>query len=527
MATTTPRGMRITRSRIASMLLAITMLVALLLAAIPAIARAATAAPNYALQGVTYAGGSPVQTCRGWGGDADDAGNFYMACPVMRDLDGNGTGDQAAPALYEMDPTGKVVRLGYLPTEYAFNDTYPIRDVGVSPDGTAAYVSVGPNTDNLGQNPNLNPTTKQPMANGATTGTLLRLTRQADGSWAHDPSFKAGPYLVGGNYWAVRYVDVDARGHVYVTVNALVYELDPKTGAIVSSFGGGATTAYPGGPWQEGFDKPEGIAVTADGSSMLLVDQQHQIVQRWVRVGATDWRRDTAFLLGVPSQVGDYCQTTDHFQSPYDVAVDAAGDIYVMDTTCQRVQRFTKAGAFVQTVWTNTGGDDWNHGFAVNWQGSVLLPIEEDILVRLDPPAKPATPKADVPDAPDTRVTRTARAVVRLAGRGCSAIPPTRRIANPGRYRIADRCAQVSGRVTKLARTRTGWKITVLLPAPTSRAIWTGAAGATTIDVYTDRRTRIRRTVRTGRPVTIVGSVVASRDLRTAWVMAVDSIVGR
>jgi hypothetical protein len=161
----------------------------------------------------------------------------------------------------------------------------------------------------------------------------------------------------------------------------------------------------------------------------------------------------------------------------------------------------------------------------VNWQGSVLLPIEEDVLVRLDPPAKPAPPAP--PATPDTRVKRTARPIVRLGGRGCSRIAPYRRIANAARYRIVDRCAQVSGRVTRVSRTRTGWKLRVLLPARTSRAIWRGATGATTIDVYTDRRSRIRRTVRTGRPVTIVGSVVATRNLRTAWLMPVDAVVGR
>ena len=522
---TTPSRVRTPRARLTSISLAI-LAIAAIACALPAVAAAATAAPNYTLTGLAYTGGSPVNSCRGWGGDADDNGNFYMACPVMRDLDGNGTGDQPAPALYEMNASGTVQRIGYLPTEYAFNDTYPIRDVGVAPDGNTAYVSVGPNTDNLGQNPNLNPTTKQPMANGATTGSLLRLKRQPDGSWLHDPSFKAGPYLIGGNYWAVRYADVDARGHVYISVSSYVYELDPATGAIITSFGD-AQTAYPGGPWVEGFEVPEGIAVTADGSQLLIVEQRHQIVQRWNRVGATDWQRDTGFLLGTPDQVGDYCGSNAHFQSPYDVATDAAGDIYVLDTTCQRVQRFTKAGTFVQTVWSNAGGDDWNHGFAVNWQGSVLLPIEEDILVRLDPPAKPAPPKLDPPDEPDARTPVRARRSVRLAGRGCSTIAPTRRIVNARRYLVTDRCAVIGGRVTKVSRTRTGYLVRVLVPARTARAIWSGRTTAATIDVHTDRRTRIRSTVRTGRPVTVVGTIVASRDLRTAWLMPADSLTGR
>jgi hypothetical protein len=395
MATTPMRSPRIRRASSAlvatrRLVHATALLVVLSTMLLPATVAAAPAtAANYRLDAVRYHTGTAVGSCRGWGGDTDDAGNFYMACPVMRDLDGNGSGDVMAPALYEMDLTGMVQRIGWLPSEYAFDDISSIRDVGVSPDGTFAYVSVGPPFDNLGVNPNVHPRSGAPLANGATAGSVLRLARQPDGSWLHDPTWKAGPFLIGGNYWSVRYVDVDASGRVYVTVNSYVYELSPTTGQQVSAFGG-ATTAYPGGPWVEGFETPQGLAVAADGQSILIVEQQHQIVQRWRRIGATDWTRDTSLLLGVPSQVGDYCGTTTHFQSPYDVATDAAGDIYVMDTTCQRIQRFTSAGAFVQTVWTNVGGDDMNHGIAVNWQGSILLPIEEDLLVRLDPPQKPS-----------------------------------------------------------------------------------------------------------------------------------------
>lgn len=375
---------------------AIAILVVVAAAMTPSNARAATTAANYRMEPARYTNGAPVGMCRGWGGDSDHAGNLYTACPVLRDLDGNGTGDVQAPALYELDATGVVQRIGWLPAEYAYDDRYPIRDVGVSPDGKVAYVSTGPNFDKLGQRADVHPRTGAPLANGATAGSILRLVRQADGSWVHD-GFKAGPFMIAGNYWAVRSVDVDAAGRVYVSVNQYVYELDPATGAIVTAFGG-AITRYPGGPWVEGIDKPEGLTVMPDGATVYVVDQQHQVVQRWHRVGATDWKRDTSFLLGTPDQVGDYCHLHTHFQSPYDVQLDAAGDIYVMDTTCQRVQRFTNAGTFVQTVWTNVGGDDMNHGIAVNWQGSILLPIEEDVLVRLDPPARP-TPQPD--PAPD------------------------------------------------------------------------------------------------------------------------------
>jgi hypothetical protein len=196
--------------------------------------------------------------------------------------------------------------------------------------------------------------------------------------------------MLDGNYWSARRLSVDGSGRVYVSVNDSVYELSPITGGIVTAFGGATTTAA-GGRWNHANDKAEGIDVAPDGNSIYVVEQQHQLVERWVRVGATDWTRDTSFLLGVPDEVGDYCDTNDHFQSPYDVATDAAGDVYVMDTTCNRVQRFTRAGVFVQTVWTDKDAQtiELSHAFAVNWQGSILLPSPMTMLTRLDPPAKP------------------------------------------------------------------------------------------------------------------------------------------
>lgn len=440
---------------------AIALLVLLAAATTPSTASAATTAANYRLDAARYANGTPVGTCRGWGGDADDAGNFYTACPVLRDLDGNGTGDVQAPALYELDPTGVVQRIGWMPAEYAFDDRYPIRDVGVSPDGTVAYVSTGPNFDKLGQRPDLHPRTGAPLANGATAGSILRLVRKADGSWVHD-GFKAGPFMIAGNYWAIRSVDVDGAGRIYVSVNQFVYQLDPATGAVVSSFGG-AITRYPGGPWVEGIDKPEGLTITPDGSTAYVVDQQHQIVQRWKRVGATDWTRDRSFLLGTPSEVGDYCRVHTHFQSPYDVQLDAAGDVYVMDTTCQRIQRFTNAGAFVQTVWTNTGGDDMNHGLAVNWQGSILLPIEEDVLVRLDPPAKPKAAPAPAPGCTD----RTAPSVT---GVEAPARTSTRRVTITAA--VEDDCGATHVRVLGQRIGRGAWIPGTTLTVPLSG--WNG-----------------------------------------------------
>lgn len=369
----------------ASILLTITLVT---LAASVASSGAATVAPNYTSGPLTYANGTPLGSCRSWSGDADDRGHFYAACPVRRDLNGDGTGDINTPALYEFDSLGRVVTLGYLPSEYYFDDTYRMRDVAVSPDGNVAYVSVGPLFDDLGQHPENNYATGQPMPNGAKSGSVLRLARQSNGTWAHDPSWRAGPFRLGTHYWAARNVDVDASGRIYAAVNGYVFELSPTTGAIVTAFGG-ATTNGVGGAWIDGIDVAQGIAVAADGGSLYVVEQKYHLVQRWIRVGATDWKRDTGFLLGRAGEEGEgLCASNDHFQSPYDVGVDAAGDVYVMDVTCNRIQRFTKAGAYVQTVWSNHGRE-LNHGLAVNREGSIMLPDLELRLGRTDPAVKP------------------------------------------------------------------------------------------------------------------------------------------
>jgi hypothetical protein len=341
-------------------------------------AAAESSAPNYALGPMQYAPGSPI-ICRGWSGGSDAAGHFYTACP-----------GPTVPYVYEFDETGKYLRYAQLPANYLYDNGYRMRDVAVSPDGTTMYVNTGPIIDELGPNPN------QP--NGTPGGVILKFIRQLDGSWAQDFAWRSGPYLLGAGYWAPRFMDVDDSGRLYVAVNAFVYEISPANGAVVGSFGG-STTNGPGGAWIDGIDVAEGVNVAGDGNSLFVVEQRHNIVERWVRVPNVGWRRDTTWgpngngLLGAASGAdGSACQRNDRFQSPYDIADDIAGDLYIADVTCHRIQRYDKNGNFVQTVWSNgIGGCDQVecvHGITVNTQGSVIIPELERVLQRRDPAKK-------------------------------------------------------------------------------------------------------------------------------------------
>lgn len=351
---------------------------------------AQVAAPNYTLGQAEYSSTSAIANCPGWSGDSDGDGHLYIVCPL-------GQNDY----VLEFDATGHYLSAATLPPQFRFpnpnggGSQYAI-DVAVSADGTNLYVSVGPNVD---------------FPSAPPQGSIVHLTRLKGApaqNFAYDPSFVAGPWPVTVNgenrYTAARNVDVDASGRVYATTSFWVLELQPTTGAIVSRMGGGATTNGVGGAWVEGLNKPQGVAVADDGNTLFVVEQQFSIVQRWVRTGPTTWARDTTWgpnhngLLGVPTTADDsFCGRTDTFQSPYDVAVDWAGDIYVNDVSCRRIQRFTSAGAFVQTVWRNDPGAAENHGFAVNGQGSIMLPEPRTLLVRTDPAVRPAPPSAPAP----------------------------------------------------------------------------------------------------------------------------------
>lgn len=372
-------------------------------------------AANYAPGGLEYAPGSPIANCRGWSGGSDDAGHFYVPCP-----------GPSFPYVYEFDSQGRYLRYAALPASYLFDGTYRMRDVAVSPDGRTMYVSAGPIVDDLGNHPE--------RPGGSYAGAILKFNRQLDGSWAHDAAWRAGPFLLGGRYWAPRYLTVDAAGRLYAGVNAFVYELSPANGATVGTFGG-VSTAFPGGPWVDGIDVALGLAVAADGASMFVVEQRHHILQRWVR-DAAGWRRDRTWgpngtgIVGEPSKVdAAYCQRGDRFQSPYDIGVDAAGELYVADTSCHRIMRFTAQGQYVQTVWSNGYAEELVHGMAVNPDGSVVIPELELTMIRTDPARRPCVDAAAPVITGVGLPTRTASRAITITATGtddCSKIVAVR-----------------------------------------------------------------------------------------------------
>lgn len=137
----------------------------------------------------------------------------------------------------------------------------------------------------------------------------------------------------GGQFNFPRGVAVGQDGLIYVadTFNDRIQVFEPD-GTFVRQF--------PTGVW-----RAWGVAVIA-----TEVDQA-------VYVAAPDSNRIEKFsLTGEPLLTLDGTEGGGEFAKPFDVAVDSVGDLYVSDTFNDRVQKFDKAGAFLQTFGSSGSG---------------------------------------------------------------------------------------------------------------------------------------------------------------------------
>jgi uncharacterized repeat protein (TIGR01451 family) len=153
----------------------------------------------------------------------------------------------------------------------------------------------------------------------------------------------------------------DGRLHVSRTFSDAVYVLSP-TGQLLFSVGGGARCDLStgvncvdpdgAGPLEPGdgqFVNQEGVAVDSDGR-IYVADNGNDRVQVFDSAGR--------FLFKFGRNGGDGTSGTGdgEFLNPRGIAVDAGGRIYVADTRNQRLQVFDSAGRFLFKIGRN-GGD--------------------------------------------------------------------------------------------------------------------------------------------------------------------------
>lgn len=196
---------------------------------------------------------------------------------------------------------------------------------------------------------------------------VRRMNRQADGSYALDKQWKLAPYVINGISYPVRgrSIAVDAWGDLYIS-NGAWYPGAPNV--ILKYAPAGTFKLYFGG-WGQAvgeFNTNMGIAVTRDGRSVYTTEQINGRVQRF------DWNGRTYAFAATFGSTETSCAGTGLFAAPYDIGIDAWNYLYVMDTSCRRVQKFTSNGMFVGVV-AQLPANGWlGHGIAVDLNGNFL-----------------------------------------------------------------------------------------------------------------------------------------------------------
>lgn len=147
-------------------------------------------------------------------------------------------------------------------------------------------------------------------------------------------------------------IAVDGSGNVYVADrdNSTIRRVTPS--GIVTTIAGapGETGSTDGAAAAARFSRPEGVTVDGDGN-VYVADTYNVTIRKIVPSGVV------STLAGMPGQRGisDGTGAAARFARPRAVAVDAAGNLYVADTSSHTIRKVTVAG--VVTTFAGKAGE--------------------------------------------------------------------------------------------------------------------------------------------------------------------------
>jgi hypothetical protein len=236
------------------------------------------------------------------------------------------------------------------------------------------------------------PTADGAYVYAAGSGAPIRYRRAASG-WVRDTTWAPARYPIWGTTYAAagKYVAVDGAGNMYLS-HGMWVDGAPHT-VIKYDSRGRFITRF--GEWDNSWSLGTfywglgGISVTRDGSTVLTAEIGNNRVQSWERgaTGAYQPRRSLGATAATdPDRDGNSCDYrgwTGVFAASYDVNLDAAGNVYVINTTCKQVLVFDPTMSRLIGNYDVRAGVDYPrpHGFAVGANGMVFVGENQRVVV--------------------------------------------------------------------------------------------------------------------------------------------------
>lgn len=187
-------------------------------------------------------------------------------------------------------------------------------------------------------------------------------------------------------------VAVDGSGNLYIADygNDVIRKISPA-GVVSTLAGTGAIGADNGAGNAATFNLPEGVAIDASGN-VYVADNGNNLIRKITPAGVVSTLAGSG-TAGSANGTG----TSASFKSPFGVAVDAAGNVYVADSGNNLIRKITPSG--VVTTLAGSGARGANNasgpaasfntpsGVAVDASGNVYVADENNNQIRKITPA--------------------------------------------------------------------------------------------------------------------------------------------
>jgi len=158
---------------------------------------------------------------------------------------------------------------------------------------------------------------------------------------------------VAGRFWYPYGVAADSTSNVYVadTVNSTIRKVTPA--GVVTTLAGlpGATASVDGTGSAARFYQPRGVAVDGAGN-VYVADTHNNTIRKVTPAGEVTTLAGQAGSFGSVDGLGSDAR----FYSPYGVAVDTTGNVYVADAGNATIRKVTPAGVVTTLAGQGVGG---------------------------------------------------------------------------------------------------------------------------------------------------------------------------